>query len=255
MFDYAITRRPCAALGQGLTTAALGAPDHTLALRQHEAYVQALRACGLEVLVLEPVADHPDAHFVEDCAVLLPEVAVVTRPGALARRGEVASVAEVLPGDRPQARIEAPGTLEGGDVLVVGRQVLIGISERSNRAGAAQLGAIVASHGYTWTAVPLAAGLHLKSSVNLLTAELLLVTAAFAERPELAGWRRLVVPADEDYAANSLRINEQLLVPGGFPATEALLRQQGFATVVLDTSEMRKMDGGLTCLSLRTIRL
>jgi len=249
-FSQAICRRTGADLGRGLTTADLGAPDFERACRQHEAYVQALRDLGLTVTVLDALSDFPDAHFIEDTAVVTPHVAVITRPGHPDRRGEEESIAPILAMHRPLAHIIAPGTVDGGDVLIVGNHVFIGVSERTNAAGAAQLAAILARYGHTATEVPVAAGLHFKSSVNEL-GDVLLVTEDFAGRPELADHRCLVVPPGEEYAANTLRINDHLLTPAGYGGVLSELDDLGLGITVLDMSEMRKMDGGLTCLSLR----
>ncbi|MFN8011049.1 MAG: arginine deiminase family protein [Holophagaceae bacterium] len=250
-FTRALCRRPGPDFADGLTTADLGRPDHGTMLAQHEAYVAALRSLGLEVAVLDPLPGHPDAYFVEDAALVFPELAVVTRPGAGARRAEAEALAPALARHRELFRLEAPATLDGGDVLAVGKQVYAGLSERTNAEGVAQLGRILAPHGYTVTGVPVAAGLHFKSSVNWVGGDALLLTPDFAGRPELAGFRHLVVEASEAYAANTLWINGTLLTPAGFPRTRALLEGLGLPVLELDTSEARKMDGGLTCLSLR----
>lgn len=251
MFSHAICRQPGPDFALGLTTAALGKPDYALMLEQHGAYVQALRDQGLSVEVLEPLEGFPDACFVEDAAIITDEVAVVTRPGAHSRRGEERALAPVLAKHRPLAHIQAPGTLDGGDVLIVGRSVFIGLSERTNPEGAEQLGEIFAAHGYKWDAVPLATGLHLKSSLSWLGGNTLLVGEDFADLDELKDFQRIVVYGDEAYACNTLWINGTLLTPKGFPKTLAKLKSLGRPILELDTSEARKMDGGLTCLSLR----
>ena len=251
MFRRAITRRPGPDLAAGLTTADLGAPDWERALDQHTDYVVALRGLGLAVEVLPALPGHPDACFVEDTAVIVPELAVVTRPGAPSRRGETASVAAVLGTDRSLARIAAPGTLDGGDVLVAGRTCWIGLSARTNLAGARQLATLLEDRGYACALVPVGAGLHLKSSVNHLGGRRLLMTAEFAGLDCFAGWERIEVPVGEEYACNTLWINGTLLVPQQHPATAAKLGDLGLPLIALDTSEIKKLDGGLTCLSLR----
>ena len=251
MFTRAIARKPGPDFGDGLTTSALGAPSLPRMLIQHGAYVDLLRTLGLAVDVLEPLLGHPDAYFVEDVAVVTPDVAVITRPGAPERRGEEESMVAVLALHRPVARIEAPGTVDGGDVLMVGRHFFIGVSERTNPEGARALGAILERHGCTWTPVPVGAGLHLKSSVNWAGGGTLLLSEAFRDRPEFAGYRKLVVHPDEEYAGNTLWVNGHLLTPSGSPRTLAQLEGLGLPIHLLDTSEARKMDGGLTCLSLR----
>lgn len=251
MFTRAVTRRPGPDFAEGLTTSDLGRPDFGRMLAQHGAYVALLRELGLEVEVLEALPGHPDAYFVEDVAVMTPQVAVITRPGAPARRGEEESMVPVLARYRPVARIQAPGTLDGGDVLLAGRQAFIGLSERTNLEGARFLGAVLEGQGFTWTPVEVGEGLHLKSSVNALGDDTLLLAPAFAERPEFKGFRRLVVDPAEAYAGNTLWINGHLLVPDGFPRTLDLVSGLGMPIHLVDTSEARKMDGGLTCMSLR----
>jgi dimethylargininase len=247
----AVARVPGANAGEGLTTSILGAPDIPTMLQQHRAYVEAMESRGVLVTVLEADERFPDGSFVEDTAVVLPEVAVITRPGAPSRQGEEANVEDVLAGFRQVARIEAPGCMDGGDVLAVGDTVFIGLSERTNEEGAAQLSAIIGEHGLR--AVPLATGdgLHLKSSINWLGENRLLVTRSFARTAELGDFERIVVPDDESYAANSLWLNDRLLVPSGFPKAADLLDGLGLDIMTLDVSEFEKMDGGLTCLSLR----
>lgn len=250
LLRQAIVRRPGPDFGEGLTTAALGAPLYPVACQQHEVYVSGLVQAGLAVETLEPLAGCPDAYFVEDVAVVLPDLAVLTRPGAAARRGEVAAMEAVLARYRPLLRIEAPGTVDGGDVLVVGQRAFIGVSGRTNRDGAEQLAAVFARHGINTTLVPVGAGLHLKSGVNAVAADRLLVAEGL-DGGLFAPLSILVVPAAETYAANSLWVNDRVLVPSGFPRTRELLERAGLRTVALEVSEMRKMDGGLTCMSLR----
>lgn len=250
-FTRAITRKPGFSLAAGETTATLGAPDHSLAVRQFTAYTDALRGCGLEVIVLEALEAFPDAHFVEDTAVVTAEVAVLSRPGAASRRDEPQHMAAELARHGAVVSIEAPGTLDGGDVLMVGNHFLVGISDRTNDQGAAQLGRILEDHGRTWQPVPVGGGLHLKSSVNLVGQNTLLVTPGFADHPSLRSYRKIVVPAEEEYACNTLLINGRLIIPDGYPKTRKILEELGLPITSLDTSEFRKMDGGLTCLSLR----
>lgn len=250
-FSHAICRRPGPDFGGGLTTVDLGIPDHSLACEQFDRYVAALRKCGLEVTVLEALEGYPDAHFVEDTAVITPDLAVITNPGAAARQGEQLTIAETVAGFRPLKHIQPPATLDGGDVLMIGTHFMIGLSDRTNEEGARQLGDALAPSGHTWQTIRVGAGLHFKSSVNLVGENVLLTAEAFADREELAGYRRITVPTVEDYAANTLLINGRLITPSGFPETRARLEALDLPIIELDTSEFRKMDGGLTCLSLR----
>lgn len=251
MFTHAITRKPGPDFANGLTTAVAGPPDYGLMLAQHSAYVNVLRKLKLMTVELAALPGHPDAYFVEDVAVITPEVAIITRPGAPSRQGEEAAMGLVLAQYRPLARIEAPGTLDGGDVLLVDDHCFVGISERTNAAGADQLDQILVEYGYRCTAVPVAAGLHFKSSVNWVGDKTLLVTADFANRPELADYEQIIVPEGEEAAANVLWVNGRLLIPQGYPQTKQKLLDWGADIIELNMSEAAKMDGGLTCMSLR----
>ncbi|HPF70081.1 MAG TPA: amidinotransferase [Candidatus Krumholzibacteria bacterium] len=251
MHRFALTREPGSDLFRGLTTAGLGAPDLLMARAQHASYVAALREQGLEVTVLPALEGCPDACFVEDTAVIVPGLSVVTRPGAPSRRGETATIAAALPVDRPQVTIAAPGTLDGGDVLVVDRTCWIGLSGRTNAEGAGQLVEALAPLGLDCRLVPVGEGLHLKSSLSHLGGRRLLMTEQLAALDVFAGWDIMVVPAAEAYACNALWLDGRLLVPTGYPRTVALLAAKGLALLELDMSEYRKLDGGLTCLSLR----
>lgn len=247
----AILRRPGPDFADGLTTARLGKPELPLMLAQHAAYAGALRSLGLRIEMLDPLPGFPDAHFLEDVAVVVPELAVVTRPGAPSRRGEADSIVPVLGRHREVARLEDPALLEGGDVLLVGRTVFIGLSARSNAEGARQLARLLLPHGYSAQTVPVPAGLHLKSSVSWVGGETLLVGERFADVPELRPFRRIVVDEAEKAVCNTLLVNGTLLIAAGFPRTKVQLEESGLPVVELDVSEARKMDGGLTCMSLR----
>ena len=252
MFTQAIARKPGKNFAQGLTTTASAKPpQYELLLKQHEAYLGAIKFCGLEVTLLDPLADYPDAFFVEDTAVVTPDVAIITNPGAKAREGESDFMAPVLAGFRKTERILASGTVDGGDVLQVDNHFFIGLSERTNKAGAAQLGRILESYGNTWTKVEVGAGLHFKSSINYVGKNTLLVTADFAEHAALSEYDTIVLEKVEAYAANTLLVNEHLLMPAGFPGARKQLKVLGFDIIELETSEVRKMDGGLTCMSIR----
>ena len=251
MITHAITRKPGPDFADGVTSAGLGTPDYDLILRQHDDYVAALKQLGLTVLELEPLAGHPDAYFVEDPAIVTPVVAVITIPGASSRQGEQESLAPILEDYRQIERIRSPGTVDGGDVLMVGNHFFIGISARTNAEGARQLGEILRRHGHSWSTVAVENGLHLKSDVNHVGEDALLLTPAFEHRDEFDGFEKIILSEREAYAANSMLINERLFVPRGFPDTLGKLERSGFTVTELDTSEVQKMDGGLTCMSLR----
>ena len=250
-YTTAIARKLGKNFAKGLTTSNLGSPDYELILKQHAAYIDTLKSIGLEVIILDEQENFPDAHFVEDTAVVTPDVAVIARPGAKARQGEEDSIAPVLDRFRKTVRIAAPATLDGGDVLMVGNHFFIGISERTNKDGALQLGRYLEEYGNTWDAVRVGAGLHLKSSINFIGNNTLLVTEEFANKEVLKAYDKIIVDAGEAYAANTLWINDHLIVPIRFPATREKLDATGMKIIELDMSEFRKMDGGLTCLSLR----
>lgn len=254
-FTRAIVRPPAATFADGLTTAGLGPPDLPRALAQHAAYVAALEACGLAVTRLPPDDRFPDSTFVEDTAVLARGLAVLCRPGAPSRAGEVDAARPAVETFFPSpAGITAPGTVDGGDVCEAGDHVFIGLSERTNEEGARQLAALLATRelGSTLVDVRGIPGLlHLKSGIAWLGGRTLALTAPFASRPEFAGWTVLQVPPDEEYAANAVLVNGRVLVAAGFPRFEAAVGALGLPTVPLDMSEYRKLDGGLSCLSLR----
>jgi len=251
MFTHAIVRKPGANFSQGLTTSHLGPPRFDLIQKQHDAYVATLQNMGLGVTILEPEPHYPDAYFVEDTAVVTPEIAVMTIPGAASRQGEQESVARALSQFRKLARIQAPGTVDGGDVLIAGKQLFIGISARTNAEGARQLGTILAPYGYVWDTIDVGSGLHLKSSVNLAGKGRLILAAPFQNQALFSSYKRVVLEREESYAANTLWINDTLIMPKGFPGVKKKLALLGLPIVELDMSEVAKMDGGLTCLSLR----
>ena len=251
MFTHAITRLPGENFADGLTTANLGRPSYPLILKQHHAYRQALLSLGLDVIVLPAEPAHPDAYFVEDPAIITPKIAVITRPGAPSRQGEETTLEPFLEYYRPIVHIVPPGTVDGGDVLMIGEHFFIGLSERTNAEGASQLAAILSGAGHTSETVPVAAGLHLKSGVNYLGKNTLLVTKDLADYPAFASYEIIILDAGEESAANTLWVNDTLLMPKGFPKTHAKLAQLGMRIIELDVCEVQKMDGGLTCISLR----
>jgi dimethylargininase len=246
-------RRPASTCFQGLTHGDAASGDIDLFERQHRAYVDALSAAGLDVEVLEPLDAFPDAHFVEDVAVIVPELIVVTRPGATERRGEPQYMEPSLQSLGELEHIVAPGTLDGGDVLMMGRRCFIGRSQRSNAEGVRQLSALLESRGYACSTIEVEAGLHLKSSLTAITDDTVAVCKDISGHAALSSLRKLVVDSSESYAANLLRVNERLLVPADCIRTIDQLAAlcPDVEIVPLDVSEARRMDGGLTCMSLR----
>jgi dimethylargininase len=252
MFTHAIARKPGPNFAQGITTAVNEeSPKYETLVNQHKEYISTLKSIGLEVILLNALPDHPDAYFVEDTAVVATDVAVITNPGADARKGEEETIAPVLAQYRKTEKIRPPGTVDGGDILQVGKHFFIGVSERTNHEGAGQLSHILKRYGYTCTIVAVGEGLHFKSSVNYVGQNTLLVTEDFSENAQFEGYDTIVVDSIESYAANTLFINDHLLVPRGYPDTRKKLEMLDLKIIELDTSEVRKMDGGLTCMSLR----
>jgi dimethylargininase len=254
-FDRALARPPAATFASGLTTAGLGAPDLSLALEQHAAYCRALARCGLAVTLLPPDPAYPDSTFVEDAALVVGARALLTRPGAPSRRGEVEMIAPALARLFARLeRIEPPGTLDAGDVCETEDRVLVGRSERTDAEGIRQLGEWLAAAGVPLAVIDirgLAGCLHLKSGLSYLGDGRLSVVEALADHPALDGFERVRIEGAEAYAANCVRVNDHLLLAAGYPRTRAALETLGYRVETLEMSEFRKLDGGLSCLSLR----
>lgn len=252
MFKKAIVRKPGRSLINGLRAASLGNPDYNLALSQHLDYIDTLRRCGLEVTILEASEEYPDSVFVEDVALCTDRCAVITRPGAISRRGEAEEIKEVIYKNFDTVEeISYPGTIEAGDIMMVDNHFFIGLSDRTNLAGAEQMLSILQSHGFTGSTVPLYEVLHLKTGVSYLEDNNLLTWGEFISSKQFSNYNRIVVPLAEGYAANSLWINGKVLIPSGHPETAKLIKQQGYKIIELNMSEFQKLDGGLSCLSLR----
>lgn len=254
-YTRAIVRPPPPTLADGLTSAGDGAPDVALALAQHAAYCRALVDCGLALTALPADAAHPDSCFVEDTAIVTARGAIATRPGAPSRRGEVDSVAAALqPLYADMARIVAPGTLDGGDVCEADGHFLIGLSARTNEAGARQLSDWLEAIGYRASVVDIRGCqrlLHLKSGMTYLGDGRMVLAPDAPLVDAMRPYELITVAAEERFAANCLRINERVLVAAGAPRLAAAIASHGYDTRLLDLSEFRKMDGALTCLSLR----
>jgi len=254
-FSHAIVRKPGASFAEGITTSGLGAPEFEKTLAQHTAYCQALEQCGLALRWLEPDEAYPDGTFVEDTAVLTAECAVLTCPGAPSRQGEAGLMLPVLQEFYEQIyTITAPGSVEGGDICQAGRRFLIGVSERTNPEGARQLAGFLARHGYNSSIIDcrqVPGLLHLKSGIAYLGEARMAVIPALAEHPELASYEKILVHNEEAYASNCVQINDFVLTAAGFPRFQESLVRRGYRLLTLEVSEFQKMDGGLSCLSLR----
>ena len=237
---------------QGITTANLGMPNYEKALVQHADYVEALKECGLHVTCLDADEKFPDSTFVEDVALLTPHCAIMTNPGASSRTEEVDSIKPVISQFYSHIfSINFPGTLEAGDVMMVGDHFYIGLSERTNEIGAGQLIQILEEQGMTGSMISLTEVLHLKTGLGYLENNKLLACGEFITAPDFQQYGILEVEQDEAYATNSVWINEIVLTPKGFPNTKALIETNGYKTREVDVSEFQKIDGGLSCLSLR----
>jgi dimethylargininase len=217
---------------------------------QHEAYEHELRALGCTLVRVAPAMDYPDSVFVEDAAVVLDEVAVVTRPGAESRRGETRGVAAALAPYRPIVVLEDPATLDGGDVLRVGRRLFVGVGGRSNPDGVEQLRGAVAGHGYEVTAVTARDCLHLKSAATAVSETSVLLNPRWVEPAVFSACERIEVDPGEPAGGNVLRLHGVLLCAAAAPRTRARLERLGFAVRAVDVSELAKAEAGVTCCSI-----
>jgi len=254
-FTRALLRPPGPGFERGLTRADLGTPDLALARRQHEEYARALEQAGLQLVRLPADEHHPDSTFVEDTAVLLPGAALMTLPGAESRRGEVPAIRAALePFFTVREAIHPPGTLDAGDVCVADGRVFIGLSERTNEEGTRQLSEWLENWGHISILIDVRdypGLLHLKSGLAYLGGEDLVASEPLADHPALRGYRVLRTKPGEEYGANCLALGELVLIPSGHPRLAETLERAGYRTQALELSEFRKLDGGLSCLSLR----
>jgi dimethylargininase len=251
-FKQTIVRKPGKSYVNGLTSSNLGKPDYEKTLKQHQGYIEILKKCNVEVEVLEADEDFPDSCFVEDPAVITEKVAVVTNPGAESRNNEKIDMKRVLQKFYSNIEeIQAPGTLEGGDILRVRDHFYIGISCRTNKAGAEALSDILSKYGYSSTLVPLEKFFHLKTGIAYLGNNDLLVAGEFIDHPVFKDFNQITVSDEEEYAANCIAMNDYVLLPKGFPQTKEKVEKAGYQVIEVELSEFQKQDGGLSCLSLR----
>lgn len=253
-FTHAITRKPAASIINGLRAVDTGTPDLALMQAHHAAYVAALRDTGATVIELDALQDYPDSVFVEDTALCLPAGAVIMRPGAPTRLGEAAEMAPhlaALYGDLRQIS-GAESFIEAGDILMTETEILVGRSARTNAAGIAELAALVADWREVVREVHTPPGvLHFKTDCSLLDSETILSTARLAASGCFAGYRVIEVAPGEEAAANTIRFNDLVLMPAGFPRTRDRLLAAGYSLREIGNSECAKLDGGMSCLSLR----
>ncbi len=255
-FTHAILRQPADSIVDGLRAVDTGNPDIGLFRQQHNAYRAALEVAGVTTTVLDVLEAFPDSVFIEDAALCLPEGAVVMRPGAASRLGEAAALAPDLGTVFDEVRALPPGgTIEGGDVLVTDREILVGRSARTDGDGIDGLARVVADWGYTVRELSTPPDvLHFKTDCGLLDGETILTTERLAATGAFDGYRLVAVAPGEEAAANAVRVNDHVLMPAGFPATAARIRAAGFTVVELPNTEAAKVDGGMSCLSLRFAR-
>lgn len=252
-FNRAIVRQPARSVVQGLRSDDRGNPTFEGICAEHDAYIRALASVGLDVILLPPLEDFPDSMFVEDPALVFSDGAIRLRPGAPSRAEEAEAIAPVL-GDLFDAVLELPepGFADGGDVLVTPRAVIIGLSGRTDCAGAEGLAACLAQLGRDSRIVETPPGvLHLKSACSMVDEETVLCTPALVRLEIFDGYRCILTAEGEDAAANALRVNDRLIVGSDFPRTAELLDSLGVELVTLETSEIGKLDAGLSCMSLR----
>lgn len=252
MFKNTIVKTPGESYINGLTTSDLGTPIFEKALEQHKAYIEALKKCGTEVTVLPSHNEFPDSTFVEDTAVLTPKFAVISNPGAQSRNGEIHEMEPAIKSFYENIYyIKSPGTLDGGDILQIEDHFYIGISARTNLEGAEQLKAILELENYKATIVQLEKFFHLKTGIAYLGNQTIVAAGEFIDHPDFNSYKKIVVPPEEEYAANCIQVNDYVIIPAGYPITKQKIEEAGYQTIELEMSEFRKLDGGLSCLSLR----
>ncbi|MHA1985533.1 MAG: dimethylarginine dimethylaminohydrolase family protein [Promethearchaeota archaeon] len=252
MFTHCIVREPTKNFQEGLTSSDLGKPDYIKALKQHSSYINALKKCGVEIITLKADDRFPDSTFVEDTAVVNKDLAIITNLGAPSRRGEEREIKTFL--EKYFDNIESikhPGTLEGGDILKIENEYFIGLSSRTNIEGAKQFESIVEKYGYSCSLISLKVFLHLKTGVAYIGDNNLVVSGELIKNPIFKKYNLTKVEEDEVYASNCIRVNNYVLIAEGFKKFRDSILDLGYKTLEIDVSEFRKMDGGLSCLSLR----
>jgi dimethylargininase len=224
--------------------------DLQISRAQHRAYEQLLEKLGVRVVSLSSEPDLPDSMFVEDPAIVLDELAVIFPLGTASRRPEAASLAQAISKFRKLEHVTLPGTLEGGDILRIGRKLFVGVTKRSNAEGIRQLAAILAPHRYEVIRVPVTGCLHLKSAVTRLGRDTLLANRAWFDAAPFSGYDWIDVDPAEPHAANALALLNTVIFPASFPRTRTRIEARGFHVTPIDISELQKAESGLTCSSL-----
>ncbi len=252
-FTHAIVRQPAKSIIKGLRMVDMGSPDYPQMISDHKDYMDALTSAGVEVISLNALDKFPDGQFVEDTALCLPKTAILMRPGAPSRLGEVQEIApNLLKLFRRVFEIEEPGHVEGGDILVTGKEILVGRSARTNTSGINQLSEIVTPLGYmvreVFTPPEI---LHFKTDCSLLGPNEILSTERLQSSGCFDGYQVINVAFGEEAAANVIRVNDYVIMPAGFPKTKAILENYGYKVQAINNTEFAKLDGGMSCLSLR----
>jgi dimethylargininase len=247
----AITRRVSPVINQCEITHIAREPiDYERACSQHKQYEDALRSLGLDVISLDAEPDLPDSVFVEDTALVLDEFAIMLNPGASSRRPEVASVEQALAPYREIFHIQPPGTVDGGDILTVGRTIYVGITNRSTENAVEQMKDILEPRGYEVRAVRVTGCLHLKSAVTQVGEDTLLINPEWVSKDDIPGMKFIEVDSSEPYAANAVLVDETIIYPASFPKTQAKLEAAGIRMIIVDADELAKAEGAVTCCSL-----
>jgi len=252
-FTHALCRAPASSITDGLRAEERGNPEYATFVQHHERYVNALEDTGCKVTILDALDAYPDSVFIEDAALCIARTAIVLRPGAQSRFGESALLAPSLQDIFKRVlTLGGNGHVEGGDVLVTETEVLVGLSTRTDQAGFSSLKALVEPLGYTARKIPTPAGvLHFKSDCGLLDSQTIFSSQVLAATGCFADYDVIIAPENESAAANLIRVNDTVFISEGFPKTQALLNNAGYKVVCLPNSEAAKVDGGLSCMSLR----
>jgi len=252
-FTHAICRRPAPSIANGLRAVDNGDPDHALFAKHHQQYVNALEATGCEVTVLESLESYPDSVFIEDAALCLAGTAIALRPGAASRFGEAAALMPALQQSfKKVIALPGSGYVDGGDILVTENEVLIGLSQRTDQSGYDSLSEIVSALGYQARKINTPADiLHFKTDCGLVDSNTIFASKALAATGCFVGYEVIEAPEGESAAANLIRVNDVVMISEGYPKTKQVLEKAGYNVVCLPNSEAAKVDGGLSCMSLR----
>ena len=252
-FTHAVVRQPAKSIIKGLRAVDIGSPDYDQMICDHDDYVEALMSAGVEVINLTALNEFPDGQFVEDTALCLPKAAILMRPGAPSRLGEVNEIAPKLRELFEDVyEIDDQGYIEGGDILVTGKEILVGRSARTDENGVRQLSEIVIPLGYVIREVFTPPEiLHFKTDCSLLGPDEILSTKRLQASGCFDGYKVVNVADGEEAAANAIRVNDYVIMPAGFPQTKAVLEDHGYKVKVINNTECAKLDGGMSCLSLR----